>query len=178
MIIEGGTGNGFKAKVDDHNKLMTRAVVSTELGYHSEEDGAAFSWTASADINATDSILWLRNDDPNRNLIVENVSVSSDAASSWFVYCPVNVTPDGTVVTGVNLNRTSGNVALATCHRDNTTAVLANYIYYGHNAAASTAIVQLRGALVLGYLQCVAIDITTEPALAQASILGWYSPIQ
>ena len=174
MIIEGGTGNGFKAKVDDHNKLMTRAVVSTELGYHSEEDGAAFSWTASADINATDSILWLRNDDPNRNLIVENVSVSSDAASSWFVYCPVNVTPDGTVVTGVNLNRTSGNVALATCHRDNTSAVLANYIYYGHSMAAETKTFSMHGALVLGYLDCVAVDVTTEPTLAQATIFGYY----
>jgi len=178
MIIQGGTGNGFAAKVTDGNQLAVYSESLESVSHASQFHGKAFTWTASADINATDSILWLRNDSATENLIVDTIAVSSDAAGSWFVYCPVNATPDGNTITGVNMNRGSSLLATATCKSDNTTAVLANYIYYGHNAAASTAIVQLRGALVLGYLQCVAIDITTEPALAQASILGWYSPIQ
>ena len=178
MIIEGGTGNGIKARVTDGNQLVVFAESLEAVSHASQFHGKAYTWTASANIDATDSILWLRNDNATENLIIDTIAVSSDAAGSWFVYCPVNVTPDGNTVTGVNMNRSSSNVASATCKSDNTTAVLANYIYYGHNAAASTAIVQLRGALVLGYLQCVAIDITTEPTLAQASILGWYSPIQ
>ena len=174
MIIEGGTGNGFKAKVDEENKLATRAVVVTEMGHTSADDGDSYSWTASADIDATDSILWLRNDNPNKKLIIECIHVSSNVAGSWFVYCPENVTPDGTVVTGVNMNRQSGNVALATCHRDNETAVLANYVFYGHSMAADTKTFSFHGALVLGYLDCVAVDITTEPTLAQCTIFGYY----
>jgi len=176
MLLEDGTGKGYKAAVDSHNHLETHAIAELAIADASEKHGDAYAWTASANIGATDSILWLRNDSTTQNLIIDTISVSSDAAGSWFVYCPENVTPDGTTVAGVNLNRSSSKVALATCKRDNTTAVLANYIFYGHNAAAETVVVQLRGALVLGYSDCVAIDITTEPALAQATILGYYHP--
>jgi hypothetical protein len=176
MIIEDGRGSGRKAEVDSHNHLKTHSVSELAIAEASEQDGDAYAWTASADIDATDSILWLRNDSTTQNLIIDTISISSDAAGSWFIYCPENVTPDGTTVTGVNLNRASSKVALATCKRDNTTAVLANYIFYGHNQVAETVVMQLRGALVLGYLDCVAIDITTEPALAQATILGYFHP--
>jgi hypothetical protein len=178
MIIEDGRGSGRKAEVDSHNHLKTHSVSELAIAEASEQDGDAYAWTASADIDATDSILWLRNDSTTQNLIIDTISISSDAAGSWFIYCPENVTPDGTTVTGVNLNRASSKVALATCKRDNTTAVLANYIFYGHNQAAETVVMQLRGALVLGYLDCVAIDITTEPVLAQATILGYFHPAE
>ena len=175
MIITDGH-SGLSAAVDNHNHLQVHAVSEVAIAEASEKHGDAYAWTASADIDATDSILWLRNDSTTQNLIVDTISVSSDAAGSWFIYCPVNATPDGTTVVGVNLNRASSKLALATCKRDNTTASLANYIFYGHNQAAQTAVVQLRGAVVLGYLDCVAIDITTEPALAQATILGYFHP--
>lgn len=174
MLIEDGLGTGNKVEVAHNNRLSTTAVVVTEMGNHSIADADAYSWTASADINATDSILWLRNDNTTKKLAIECIHVSSDAAGSWFVYCPANVTPDGTTVTGVNLNRSSSKVALATCKRDNTTTTLANYIYYGHSLAADTKTFSFHGALILGYLDCVAVDITTEPALAQCTIFGYY----
>jgi hypothetical protein len=178
MLIDDGKGRGYKAEVDEHNHLWAHAVAELAIADASEKNGDAYAWTASADIDATDSIIWLRNDSTTQNLIIDTISVSSDVAGSWFIYCPENVTPDGTTVTGVNLNRASSKVALATCKRDNTTAVLANYIFYGHNQAAQTVVMQLRGALVLGYLDCVAVDITTEPALAQCTILGYFHPAE
>jgi hypothetical protein len=176
MLIEDGKGKGYKAEVNEKNQLQIHSITDVAIAEASETSGDAYAWTASADIDATDSILWLRNDSTTQNLIIDTISVSSDAAGSWFIYCPENVTPDGTTVTGVNLNRASSKVALATCKRDNTTAVLANYIFYGHNQAAQTVAVQLRGSVVLGYLDCIAVDITTEPVLAQCTILGYYHP--
>jgi hypothetical protein len=172
VIRDGDTMKG--ARVTDENKVRTYTTVESEISFESETNGRAYSWTASADIDATDSILWLRNDSTTENLIIDFISISSNAAGSWFIYCPVNATPDGTTVTGVNLNRQSGNVALATCKRDNTTASLANYVFYGHSGAAETVQVDFHDSLILGYLDCVAIDITTEPALAQATIFGYY----
>lgn len=177
-MIEDGTGAAFRAHVNKRNMLRTYATIESEVSHHSENFGDAYIWTASADINATDSILWLRNDSTTQSLIIDTIWVTSNVAGSWFIYCPVNATPDGTTVTGVNLNRRSGNVALATAKRDNTTASLANYIFYGHNLALETVPVDFRGSLILGYLDCVAVDITTEPTvLAQATILGYYHAI-
>lgn len=174
MHIDDGTGAGYKARVTSDNMVRVYAKTEPEIAHQSQNHGESYSWTASADIDATDSILWLRNDNTDLNLIIDSICISSDAAGSWFIYCPVNATPDGTTVTGVNMSRSSGKVALATAKRDNTTAVLANYIFYGHNMAAQTVCVNFQGALVLGYLDCVAVDITTEPALAQCTIAGFY----
>jgi hypothetical protein len=179
MLIEDGKGTGYKAEVTNDNFLRTYSQMETEMSHTSEHHGGAYVWTASKDINATDSIIWLRNDSTTQNLVIECFHVSSDAAGSWFAYCPPGTTADGDTITGVNTNRSSGKVALATCRQDATGTTPANYIYYGHNIAAETVTVSLHGALVLGYLDEFAIDITTEPTvLAQATIFGYFHSIE
>lgn len=178
MIINGGTGNGFSAKVTSDNLLRTYAQIETEMSHSADGDAGAYIWTASKDINTTDSIIWLRNDSTTQVLKIECFHVTNNAAGSWFAYCPTGTTADGDVITGVNLNRSSGKVALATCRADATGTTPANHIFYGAGMASETVTVSLHGALVLGYLDEFAIDITTEPALAQATILGYYHTVE
>ena len=177
MLIEDGVGSGNKAKVTPGNLLRTYAQTESEISYESESHGQAYSWTASKDINATDSIIWLRNDSTTHNLIIEEISITTDAAGSFFVYCPTGTTADGDTITGTNLNRSSGKVALATCRSDATGTTPANYILYGHCGTDETVLIDLKGSLILGYLDEVAVDITDEPGLAQATILGYYHKI-
>ena len=174
MIIQGGTGNGYAAKVTEHNMLRTYAMVEEEISHQSESHGDAYVWTASKDINATDSIIWLRNDSTTDNLIIQTILVSTDASGSFFIYCPTGTTADGDVITGVNLNRQSGKVADATSRCDATGTTPANYIHYGHALADQDMVLELHGSLILGYLDELAIDITDEPGLAQATIFGYF----
>lgn len=174
MLIEDGKGTGYKAAVTSGNLLRTYSVIESEMTHTSEDEGKAYVWTASKDIDTTDSIIWLRNDSTTDELMIMSISVSSNAAGSWFIYSPTGTTADGDTITGVNLHRSSGNVAEATCRSDATGATPANYLYYGSNMASETICVNFHGALILGYLDEVAVDITTEPALAQATIMGYY----
>jgi hypothetical protein len=174
MQIEDGTGHGNKVRVDDENRIRTYSVVEEEITHSSEDEGEAYVWVASKNIDATDSIIWLRNDSTTKELMIHCISVSTDAAGSFFIYCPTGTTADGDTVAGVNMNRGSGNVALATCRSDATGTTPANYIYYGHCRADETICIEFHGALILGYLDEVAVDITDEPGLAQANIVGFY----
>lgn len=174
MLIEDGKGTGHRAEVTDDNFLRTYSQTETEMSHTAEHHGDAYIWTASKDINTTDSIIWIRNDSTTQNLIIECFHVTNNAAGSWFAYCPTGTTADGDTITGVNTNRSSGNVALATCRADATGTTPANYIFYGAGMASETVTVSLHGSLILGYLDEFAIDITTEPTLAQATIMGYY----
>jgi hypothetical protein len=78
MIIEDGRGSGRKAEVDSHNHLKTHSVSELAIAEASEQDGDAYAWTASADIDATDSILWLRNDSTTQNLIIDTIGNRSE----------------------------------------------------------------------------------------------------
>jgi len=174
MHIDDGTGQGYKAKVTSDNRLRTHSVLESEVAYESEGNGNAYIWTASKDIDTTDNIIWLRNDSVTSNLHIQCITVSSDASGSWFIYCPTGTTADGDTITGVNLLRSSSNVAEATCRSDATGATPANYIYYGHGVADTDVPVDFHGALILGYLDEVAVDITDEPGLAQATVCGFF----
>ena len=99
-IVEDGTGKGYKAKVNEHQMLRTYAMVESEISHMSESHSEAYAWTSSKDIDATDSIIWLRNDNAEKNLIIEFITVTTDAEGSFFIYCPTGTTADGDTITG------------------------------------------------------------------------------
>lgn len=172
MQIKDGA-SGKVAGVDSEGRLKTYSITLSEFALASR-NGDAYAWSASKNIDATDCILWLRNDSRTHILLVQTIILSSDAAGSYFVYSSTGTTADGDVVTGINLNRVSQKVAEATCRCDATGTTPANYIHYGHIPADTDIKIPLEGALILDYLDELGIDITDEPALAQATILGYF----
>ena len=178
MQIEDGAGGSASVQVTSDNMLRAYAQVESEISHTSENNGDSYVWTASKNIDTTDSIIWLRNDSTSMQLIIECISVGSDVAGSWFIYSPTGTTADGDTITGVNLNRGSGRTASATCRADATGTTPANYLFYGSNMASEMIQVNFHGALILDYLGEVAVDYTTEPALAQATIFGYYHSIE
>ena len=178
LQIEDGAGGSAGARVTKDNMLRVYAQVESEISHTSENYEDSYVWTASKNIDATDSIIWLRNDSTSMKLIIECISVGSDVAGSWFIYSPTGTTADGDTITGVNLNISSGRPASATCRSDATGTTPAKYLFYGSNIASETIQVNFHGALILGYLDEVAVDYTTEPALAQATIFGYYHNIE
>jgi len=193
LIIEDGRGTGSTARVDSSNRLRTYGVYEKEITSVSENDGDAFTWTSvSADINTGDTALYLVNNSTSKLLSIESIYVWANTVVQFKIHCPAYVTPaGGTLVTGVNLNRTSGNAADATARTDETSNVFAaanviktvrNTYYTRGNgddladiAAAGPGVnVEYFGALILGYHDSVAIDLIGETAAFECTITGYY----
>jgi len=184
MQIEGGTGTGYKAAVDQHNRLAVVATADSGFHHASVHHGLAFSWTAvTADIDAGDTAILLCNDNPDMRLIIDNIYLWCDVATQLKVHVPAYAAWAGTAVTGVNLNRTSNTIALATCKADETANafVAANTILTIHTNELTTdqfaASMDFRNAVVLGYHDSIAVDIVEEPGAFEATIFGYFTDI-
>jgi hypothetical protein len=175
MIIQDGTGKGRMAKVNVDNQLHTYAVTNPRFADAAARYSLAFSWSnVTYDFTAGDTILLVKNEDPDRLLRVGPVWISGDVATEFIIHCPVVVTPTGTAVVGVNLDRRSNNVAKATAIGDETTNSQANVIHRGRGIANFAFNIDFQGALVLGEDDCVAVDLVAEGAAANVTILGYY----
>jgi len=182
MQIEGGTGNGYKAKVDQHGRLWTKATADSGMQHESLQHGTAFSWTAvSADINTGDTAILVCNDNPDQLLIIDSMYLWSDVPAQLKIHVPAYATFDGTTIVGVNLNRTSNTIAQATAKADDTqnTFAAANVILTVHTNELTGdqygVDVNFRNALILGYHDTVAVDIIGESAAFEATIWGYYT---
>jgi len=179
--IEDGVGSGKLAKVNDENHLSVEAVTHSRFSASSDNHGTAFSWTAvSADIDTGDTMLLVANNSTTQNLHINKIYVWADVPAQFKVHVPAYVTPAGTTVVGVNLNRTSGKVADATAMADETANVFAqaNVITTVRNNEATAdefgQWIDYEGALILGYHQSVAVDIIGESAEFQCTITGFF----
>ena len=179
MIITGGTGNGYSAKVDHENRLYTKSVTQELPAHVAAEEGKSYIWTATADLAADKCLIYLRNDDTALNLVIQKIIISPAAACQFEIWVGSGsgVTVAGTSVTGVNTNLQSGNVALATCTHTETGADAGagmDNILGTAWAGAGVNAVPLDGVLVLGYLDEVAINLITDVGSSSANIMGYY----
>ena len=183
MIIQGGTGNGYAAKVDEHNRLHTKASLETALSHASSQHGLAFSWNAvSADIAGGETALLVCNDDPNKYLHIDSIYCWSDVPTAIDIHFPAHATWAGTAITGVNLNRTSGIVALATAIADETGQPTQGPIMTTLHTNELTGdqfniMYDTHSAIVLGYHDSIGIDIVADSAAFECTIVGWFEAV-
>jgi len=177
MLLEDGTGRGYKVKVTDENMLRVCAQTEYEISHVSEAHGQAYIWTATADWGIDVNALWLRNDSLTDNLMIERIIATMAAAAVIEIWVGTGNTAAGTAVTGVNLNRGSSNIAQATCKHTNTNV----------NAGAGMTLLQtvqlpitnarpvtFLNALILDYYDEIAINIVTDVASSSVNILGYF----
>ena len=180
MQIEGGTGSGYKAKVDADNRLHVFSTSESELHFASEK-GLAFAWVAvNADLAALDTAILLCNDDPDKLLHIDKAYVFSDVPTAVKFHFPAYATWAGTAVTGKNFNRTSSKVALASCYADETgNAFVAGNTFLTIQTNEVTTdqfgvSVDFKDSIILGYHDAVAIDIVADSASFEATIWGYF----
>jgi hypothetical protein len=170
--------NGVYAKVNADNMLHTYAVTNPRFADAAERYQMAFSWSnVTYDYAALDTILLVKNEDPERILRIGPVWISGDTASEFIVHAPVCATPTGTAVTGVNLDRRSKNIAKATAVGDETTNTQANVLMRGRGLANFAFYFDFYGSIVLGEDDCIAVDFTTDGVATNVTILGYYQKI-
>lgn len=180
LMIEDGKGTGKLAAVDSENRLSVKAVTEDEF-LSAIEDGDGYSWTnATYDYAAADTILLVRNDSSNMNLIIREFAMSSDTATYATVHCPTaTFVGAGTVVTGVNLNRVSGKVAPASAWSNETGNVQGAVIRRPSLAVANTdyEVHFAEGGVVLGNGQSIGVDYITNGAACRATIYGYFEEV-
>lgn len=180
-----GTGNGYTAKVNSDNQLYTRSVLVSAL-HDASLRGDAYAWNAvSANIDTTDCMLLVSNDSSLKWLVIEHAYVRGDIAGQidFKITSTVGLTLAGTAVVGVNLNRTSNNIADATAFSDETqsAATTVFFTYYQHlavNAQGTTsplARIDFHGAVILGEDTAIGMDTILEPAAGfEATFIGYF----
>jgi hypothetical protein len=178
LMIEDGTGSGKSAKVNDGNRLLTYSITETDFLHTNEEDEEAYVWDYPGyDYDAADTIMFLQNDS-NNHLHVHHIYLYCDTATKVQLHTiSGGETPTGTAVTGVNLNRTSGNAASATAKQDETGNATQGTILHSEYIAANGVLSILKEEgyeIILGKNDCIAVDLVTAGTMAYGHIVGYY----
>lgn len=115
--------DGKIAEVTKHNQLRVRAEVNSQQHFVSHNFGQAYQAFGSSDTltAATHTVLHIKNDDANRDLIISDISLqlvgadASDAITDYFeMGFDRTVSSGGAAMIPVNMNRKVGSVAEAT----------------------------------------------------------------
>lgn len=176
MQISDGKGSGSLMEVKQ-NRGQVDADTHSALEEHSEK-GAAYSWTnATYDMTAADTIIGVRNISSIQNLHIDKVILSSDVATIvTFHRVNGSAALAGTLITGVNLNGASGNVALADARGDETTnSSQGDVLLDVELLAAQSLAIDFEGAIILGPNDMFGADYVANAAIVHITVIGFYA---
>ena len=166
LMIEDGTGQGYKLKIDDENRAVVKAIRESLEAHISHEEGQLYSATATDAAQATTEYgFYLKNTSTDKYLIISKFVVTAEQADVVWALHEVTGTAGGSAaITPKNLNLSSGNAAEATCYAG--TAAVSGLTSAGtimqkyHGAAKSTFSLDVSGAIVLGQGDAIALYYT------------------
>jgi hypothetical protein len=173
LQIEDGGGSGNLVRVDDF-RLAVTARTNPWFAYVSRDTEDSYTWTHTYDYDANDTILLLSNSSTTKNLHIHFIAIGSDTSTEFALHCPAYPTLAGTAITGININRTSGKAADVECYGDETGNTRANVLIYGMVMANTNSLLPIEGSIILGYHDCIAIDLVTAGAKGNAMIAGYF----
>ena len=116
MIIEGGTGNGYKAGVDAENMLMVAAVTETHSAHISRHDGKTYTVVAEdAGPVATEYPFYLQYTGDGQLSIDHIILSNTDADVVWKIHEVTGTAATAAAIVAMNANLASGNVSDTNC---------------------------------------------------------------
>jgi len=172
------TGEGYTADVNSDKQLT---VAGTSIGSLADAAlrGDAYAWcNVSANIDATDTGLLVRNDSKTRLLVIDTIFLWVDVATAVQIHCPgPGITLAGTVVTGENLSRSSNKTAPASAYADetgNTQANIIKTVFVPDGSTLPHTVVDVKGAVVLSYDESIALDVVAESVAYNFTVWGYF----
>ena len=117
--IRDGKGKGYLASVTACNRLLTDSVSKNVEFVISKDFGNMYNISTTCEISAGNNhILYIKNNDPNRNLVVSEIKfqiINSTDLPNINNYLSLTFNPTlntiGTTVNSINLRQGSGNIA-------------------------------------------------------------------
>jgi len=164
-----------KVRVTPYGQLK---VLSTAVPRLAERAlaGEAYSWSnVSYDYVAANTVFCLENNHADKLLVVDRLHLYGDVATKVIVHLLTSVAVDGTAISGVSLNRNSGRVPRATSTANETTNTAANVVVNFYIAAGGqSALLDLKGSVVLDNDTFLGVDYTTEGAVTNVTAFGHF----
>ena len=179
--IENGIGSGaFGAEVDSNNDLHVLATVVSENHSINRKTGQSyFVYTDITPTAADDVFLYIQNNSPTKDLVVDwyRVWTASGSPEAIDVYVRDTGTPAGTTpLSGVNRNLKSGNVADATLYEGVDITGLSGGEQFDRIriGGGSDVVEEFRGGIILGQNDVVVLRAVTGGIALEATIAFYF----
>jgi hypothetical protein len=106
-LIKDGRGSGYKAAVDNENRLMTRSVTTSVEHNHNILHGSAYNMVFSVTPSASDApFLYIKNTD-SYNLVLSGINIRSSIDN----VITLNLGDTGSLIDGVDIVPSSLNAS-------------------------------------------------------------------
>jgi len=166
IIRDPETGRG--AEVDEDAHLKVEAEQSDRTFFISKNNGQVYTViSVDATAVANEETLYLQNTSSTKNLFIRDIAIATDTSSLWRIKFVTGTAARSTLLTPVNLNKTSSNAADVIARGDGAITGLTDDGDIGllRVLAATTHHHGLLGALVLGQNDDIAIECETNAAV-------------
>ena len=177
ILIGDGKGSGGGPWHMKSNRGQIDADIHTALEEHSEK-GDAYVWHAvSYSFSNADTLMGIRNTHPTKLLHIDKLIISSQAAGIIQLHMTEgSAALAGTLVTGFNLNRASGNVAQADARVDETTNSSQGTRFTSFELVAATMFpFDFEGSLIMKLNDAFGIDGVTAGTSFELSVFGFFN---
>lgn len=144
-------------------------------------DGDAYSWAClTADPAAGATVFALENNDSARTLYLQTILLSSDTVTRAHVFGASGITVAGTTaVSGVNINRASGNLCQTTAYtletgQNEAASSWPNRFYAVYVQVDTPMILDINGAIALPNDHMIGVDYVADVAAMNVTFVGWF----
>ena len=177
LQIEDGKGSGGGKWQMKSNRGQVDADIHSALEEHSEK-GDAYVWHAvTYSYSGADTLMGIRNIHPTKLLHIDKLIVSSQVATQIQLHMTEgSAALAGTVVTGFNLNRASGNVAQADARVNETTNSAQGTRFTTFEIVAVTMFeFDFEGSLIMKLNDALGIDGVDAGTSFELSVFGFFN---
>ena len=162
--------------VNPDGQALAKASVTDELVANSQ----AYAWNSqNIDIAAAGTIIALRNDSPDQDLVVERMILSAGNADTRYEVHKVTAayTPatraNGAVILGVPMGPGGGKAPVECRSNETGNAQVAANVFMEVTLLITTTI-ELQVGLVLGSGEAIAVDQVTESTAGAVILFGYF----
>jgi len=175
MRIKDGKGRGFEAEVTAEQQMVVRAITESEIE-HASTNGEAYSWDSlELNIDAGDTMLFVKSLGDTPLILDRLVLNGSNVICTWEILIgSLTTTPAGTVVTGVNLNRSFSSTAADVDSFSDETAVADGDVVDRIKTAVSGHHIHDLTGLILGKNHYVQVNQETESTSGSCILHGHF----
>ncbi len=179
MIIEDGTGKGFKGAVNSLNRQDVSARAASREFYNSRDFGQLYSVVAEDAATAdTEETIYLQNTSTTRTMYVDKIIVAADATYDCEIKFVTGTAAGSSALTPTNLSRISSNAAEAVARGDGAVTGLTDdgKIMHLRVAAGTTVAAQLPQGIILGQNDALAVE-SKAVAAVEITIVFFYDDV-
>ncbi len=175
LTILDGTGQGFLAKVDNQNRVLTKATATPPLEHESDAHGQAAYINSTNAATGGQEVLSIDNQESDLHFHITRLLLNSTIDTLWTLFEITSGTPGGTAVTYQNPNLGSGITRSLTAFGNNsvTGSLSGNTLFHVASLADTTLPVFLEGSLILGNSDKVALTADATGTVAVTVIGFW-----